>query len=51
MKTEKKKKCKTDCACKPKKEVKGSNGKGDKPRPSNKNTYDKNYENINWSEK
>ena len=57
MKTEKKKKCKIDCGCKPPKEarakgckVKSRNGKGDKPRPSDKDAYDKNYEAINWSE-
>ena len=53
MKTKKKKQCKVDCGCNPPKKNKSEtpNGKGDKPRPLNKSTYDKNYENINWSEK
>ena len=55
MKTEKKKKCKTDCSCKSQRDIKAKsckakrNGKGDKPRPSDKNQYDQNYESINWS--
>lgn len=24
------------------------NGKGDKPRPTKKSVYDKNYDDINW---
>ncbi len=30
-------------------ETKIQNGKGDKPRPTKKSEYDKNYDNINWS--
>ena len=25
------------------------NGKGDKPRPTKKSVYDKNYDEINWN--
>lgn len=28
-----------------------SNGKGDRQRPVDKETYDKNYEEIDWSDK
>lgn len=28
-----------------------SNGKGDRQRPVDKDTYDKNYEQIDWSDK
>ena len=27
------------------------NGKGSKPRPTNKKQYDKNYDSINWTKK
>ena len=27
------------------------NGKGSKPRPTNKKQYDKNYDSINWGDK
>ncbi len=27
------------------------NGKGSKPRPTNKKQYDKNYDSINWGKK
>jgi hypothetical protein len=53
MKTKEKKQCKVNCGCDPVKKPKTncSNGKGDKARPSDKSIYNKNYENINWSEK
>lgn len=33
------------------KESNNQAGKGDKPRPVNKNQYDKNYDSINWGHK
>lgn len=37
------------CAIQPKNT--NANGKGDKPRPVCKNTYNKNYDSINWKKK
>ena len=51
MTTEKKTKCKIDRGCKPEVKAKHQNGKGDKPRPTDKNIYNKNYDKINWNKK
>jgi len=48
MTTEKKVKCNVNCGCSPEVKAKHQNGKGDSPRPNKKNTYNKNYEKINW---
>ncbi len=51
MKTDQKKQCKSRCRFASKSKPSHTNGKGDKPRPSDKNEYNKNYEKINWSKK
>ena len=50
MKTKSKKLCNKSCGC-PAPKKSHQNGKGDKPRPLDKNQYNKNYETINWKKR
>lgn len=48
IKNKSKKNC-GKCGCKSVNKTNNQNGKGDCPRPSKKQQYNKNYEFINWS--
>ena len=51
MTTKSNKKCGNSCGCPAPIKSKHQNGKGDNPRPTNKNQYNKNYESINWKKR